>query len=65
MRLERRAILVRLPPSVYDAIGIAAVRECRSVNAEILWAIRCYLASRGLDPSTVSDQNDSEMQASA
>jgi hypothetical protein len=44
---ERKKILLRLDPEVYDAIARWASDDLRSVNAQIEYALRRALASAG------------------
>jgi hypothetical protein len=44
---ERKKILLRLDPSVYDAIARWAADDLRSVNAQIEYAIRRALKAAG------------------
>jgi hypothetical protein len=51
---ERKSILLRLDPSVHDALARWAAAELRSTNAQIEFLLRRALADRGLLPSEVS-----------
>jgi hypothetical protein len=44
---ERKKILLRLDPEVYDAIARWASDDLRSVNAQIEYALRRALAGAG------------------
>jgi hypothetical protein len=50
MASERKSILLRIPPEVWEAISRSAQRDLRSVNAQIEVMIREGLASRGMRP---------------
>jgi hypothetical protein len=52
---ERKSILLRLDPSVHDALARWASAELRSTNAQIEFLLRKALADRGLLPSKVSE----------
>lgn len=52
---ERKSILLRLDPSVHDALARWAAAELRSTNAQIEFLLRRALADRGLLPSKVSE----------
>jgi hypothetical protein len=51
---ERRSVLVRLDPAVYDAITRWAQEELRSSNAQIEFLLRAALADAGRLPSALS-----------
>ncbi|MEU7821256.1 hypothetical protein [Catellatospora sp. NPDC049133] len=44
---ERKKLLLRLDPAVYDAIARWAADDLRSVNAQIEYALRAALKSVG------------------
>ncbi|GIG89381.1 hypothetical protein [Plantactinospora endophytica] len=44
---ERKKLLLRLDPQVYDAIARWAADDIRSVNAQIEYALRLALRSAG------------------
>lgn len=44
---ERKKLLLRLDPQVYDAIARWAADDLRSVNAQIEYALRRALAAAG------------------
>lgn len=46
---ERKRLLLRLDPDVYDAMARWASDELRSVNAQIEYALRRALAAAGRD----------------
>jgi hypothetical protein len=47
---ERKKILLRLDPEVYEAVARWAGDELRSVNAQIEYALRLALRSAGRAP---------------
>ncbi|WP_432986341.1 hypothetical protein [Dactylosporangium sp. CA-233914] len=47
---ERKKLLLRLDPQVYDAIARWAGDDLRSVNAQIEFALRLALRQAGRDP---------------
>jgi hypothetical protein len=47
---ERKKLLLRLDPRVYDAIARWASDDLRSVNAQIEYALRMALRSAGRAP---------------
>jgi hypothetical protein len=47
---ERKRLLLRLDPTVYDAVARWAADDLRSVNAQIEYALRLALRSAGRDP---------------
>ncbi|HEY2207096.1 MAG TPA: hypothetical protein VGH99_21765 [Pseudonocardia sp.] len=49
---ERKSFLLRLDPSVHDALARWAADELRSVNAQIDYLVRRALADAGRLPST-------------
>ena len=46
-RRERKAVLLRLDPAVYDAVAAWAGQELRSVNAHVEWLLRKALEEAG------------------
>jgi hypothetical protein len=46
---ERKKLLLRLDPAVYDAIARWAADDLRSVNAQIEYALRLALKAAGRD----------------
>lgn len=44
---ERKKLLLRLDPAVYDAVARWAADDLRSVNAQIEYALRAALRSAG------------------
>ena len=47
---ERKKLLLRLDPAVYDAVARWAADDLRSVNAQIEFALRQALAGAGRAP---------------
>ncbi|WP_433215735.1 hypothetical protein ACQP00_06430 [Dactylosporangium sp. CS-047395] len=47
---ERKKLLLRLDPQVYDAVARWAGDDLRSVNAQIEYALRLALRQAGRDP---------------
>lgn len=47
---ERKKLLLRLDPAVYDAIARWAADDLRSVNAQIEYALRLALKQAGRGP---------------
>ena len=54
MAAERKPILLRLDPAVYDALARWAADELRSTNAQIEMVLRRALAEAGRLPARVS-----------
>jgi hypothetical protein len=48
---ERKSILLRLDPSVHDALARWAADELRSTNAQIEFLLRNALSAAGRSPS--------------
>jgi hypothetical protein len=48
---ERKSVLLRLDPSVHDALARWAADELRSTNAQIEFLLRRALADAGRNPS--------------
>ncbi|WP_328392362.1 hypothetical protein [Nocardia sp. NBC_00416] len=48
--VERKKVLLRLDPAVYDAVAKWAADDLRSVNAQIEFAIRRALEQAGRPP---------------
>ena len=48
---ERKKILLRLDPDVYEAIARWAADDLRSVNSQIEYALRRALAGAGRSPT--------------
>lgn len=53
---ERKKLLLRLDPDVYDAVAKWAADDLRSVNAQIEYALRLALRSAGRPPKRPPDQ---------
>ena len=49
--VERKSILLRLDPSVHDALARWAADELRSTNAQIEFLLRSALAEAGRSPA--------------
>jgi hypothetical protein len=47
---ERKKLLLRLDPEVYDAVARWAADDLRSVNAQIEYALRAALGAAGRGP---------------
>lgn len=47
---EKKKLLLRLDPAVYDAVATWADDDLRSVNAQIEFALRMALAQAGREP---------------
>jgi hypothetical protein len=47
---ERKKLLLRLDPRVYDAVAKWAADDLRSINAQIEYALRLALRSAGREP---------------
>ena len=47
---ERKKLLLRLDPDVYDAVAKWAADDLRSINAQIEFALRVALKSAGRSP---------------
>jgi hypothetical protein len=47
---ERKKLLLRLDPDVYDAVAKWAADDLRSVNAQIEFALRLALKAAGRSP---------------
>jgi hypothetical protein len=52
---ERKKLLLRLDPTVYDAVARWAADDLRSVNAQIEFALRQALKSAGRAPRRQPD----------
>jgi hypothetical protein len=55
---ERKGFPLRLDPEIYDALQRWASSECRSVNGQIEYLLRCALKDAGRLPG--SDPADQE-----
>jgi hypothetical protein len=60
---ERKKLLLRLDPHVYDAIAKWAADDLRSVNAQIEFALRQALGAAGRDPRHARRQLDARPPA--
>ncbi|WP_169332325.1 hypothetical protein [Nocardia brevicatena] len=49
---DRKKVLLRLDPAVYDALARWAADDLRSVNAQIEFALRLALEQAGRKPRT-------------
>ena len=49
-RRERKSMLLRLDPAVYDAVAAWAAQDLRSVNAHVEWLLRKALDDAGRLP---------------
>jgi hypothetical protein len=47
---ERKKLLLRLDPAVYDAVALWAADDLRSINAQIEYALRRALRAAGRAP---------------
>jgi hypothetical protein len=47
---ERKKLLLRLDPEVYDAVARWAADDLRSINAQIEYALRAALRAAGRGP---------------
>jgi hypothetical protein len=57
---ERKKLLLRLDPMVYDAVAKWAADDLRSVNAQIEYALRLALRSAGREPRQRGPSSDRE-----
>ncbi len=55
---ERKKLLLRLDPAVYDAVARWAADDLRSVNAQIEFALRQALKSAGRGPRKGEPEDD-------
>ncbi|MEV4131441.1 hypothetical protein AB0J72_04670 [Dactylosporangium sp. NPDC049742] len=55
---ERKKLLLRLDPQVYDAVARWAADDLRSVNAQIEFALRLALRQTGRNPRPSPDPPD-------
>ena len=58
---ERKKLLLRLDPEVYEALARWAADDLRSVNAQIEYAIRIALRSAGRQPR--AERRSAEQEA--
>jgi hypothetical protein len=54
---ERKKLLLRLDPAVYDAVARWAADDLRSVNAQIEFALRQALRTAGRAPRKREDDS--------
>lgn len=54
--VERKKLLLRLDPGVYEALAKWAADDLRSVNAQIEYALRRALRAAGRAASAASDE---------
>ena len=52
---DRKKLLLRLDPQVYDAVARWAADDLRSINAQIEFALRQALRAAGRTPRTPPD----------
>ena len=52
---ERKKLLLRLDPHVYDAVAHWAADDLRSINAQIEYALRQALRAAGRTPKPGAD----------
>ena len=57
---ERKKLLLRIDPEVYDAVARWAADDLRSVNAQIEFALRLELRQAGRTPRASSDEPPNE-----
>lgn len=55
--VERKKVLLRLDPAVYDAVARWAADDLRSVNAQIEFALRRALEQAGRKPRPAPDES--------
>jgi len=60
MPSERKAVALRLDPTLHDAIARLANAELRSVNAEIEFLLREALRARGVKLEPLAQAEDSK-----
>jgi hypothetical protein len=53
---ERKKLLLRLDPAVYDAIAKWAADDLRSINAQIEYALRLALKQAGREPKPRNEE---------
>ncbi|MBB2909187.1 hypothetical protein FHS43_000433 [Streptosporangium becharense] len=54
---ERKKVLLRLDPAVYEAIARWAADDLRSVNAQLEYALRLALRAMGREPRAARPGN--------
>ncbi len=57
---ERKKLLLRLDPQVYDAVARWAADDLRSVNGQIEYALRLALRSAGRAPRAEPGDSDEQ-----
>lgn len=57
---ERKKLLLRLDPAVYDAVARWAADDLRSVNAQIEFALRQALKGAGRTPKRDPPDDDGD-----
>lgn len=60
---ERKKLLLRLDPQVYDAVAKWAADDLRSVNAQIEFALRQALRAAGRKPKAGPPADDEPDEA--
>jgi len=55
---ERKKLLLRLDPEVYDAVARWAADDLRSINAQIEYALRAALRAAGRRPGSRAGDAD-------
>jgi hypothetical protein len=61
---ERKKLLLRLDPDVYDAVARWAADDLRSVNAQIEFALRLALKQAGRSPRHQPSREGADDQSS-
>ena len=59
---ERKKLLLRLDPAVYEAVAKWAADDLRSVNAQIEYALRLALEQAGRKPKAKSGEGASDQE---
>jgi hypothetical protein len=59
---ERKKVLLRLDPAVYDAIAKWAADDLRSVNAQLEYALRLALKGAGRDLRRAERNNPDQVE---
>lgn len=54
--VERKKLLLRLDPAVYEAIARWAADDLRSINAQIEYGLRLALKHAGREPKRSADR---------
>ncbi|MDI6099426.1 hypothetical protein QLQ12_12560 [Actinoplanes sp. NEAU-A12] len=57
---ERKKLLLRLDPHVYDAIARWAADDLRSINSQIEYALRAALRAAGRSPRPAEARADDD-----